>query len=299
MNGVIIINKTRGMTSHDVVLRLRRILREKRIGHTGTLDPMATGVLVLCIGAATRIARYLEAGDKEYRATLKLGVRTDTLDADGSTQAVNAYTAPERQRIENTINRFVGTILQAPPAFSAVKVNGIPSYQRAREGNPEPNKPRPVTIMSIELERYEDPFVTIKVRCGKGVYIRTLCSDIGDVLGMGAHVTELQRTRSGLFTLGECLTLEDVDSIVMQGKAAQALVTMSDALADFPGIVLNEDERRRVVHGNRIDMPPALACTSGQETKVRLLGTEGELLAVAAASISGLQPEAVFLQSCE
>ncbi len=161
MDGVLNINKPSGMTSHDVVERVRRILHEKRIGHTGTLDPLATGVLVLCAGKATRIAQYLEAGEKEYKAVMRLGVTTDTLDAEGQVVATKSYTPPEKQRIIEVMKGFTGSIMQRPPAYSAVKVAGVPSYKLAREGRAELLKPRPVTIFSIELTAFEDPLVSL------------------------------------------------------------------------------------------------------------------------------------------
>ena len=200
MDGILNINKPSGITSHDVVERVRKILREKRIGHTGTLDPLATGVLVLCVGKATRIAQYLEAGEKEYKAIMRLGVTTDTLDAGGKVLEKKQYGPPDQRKIIEVLQGFIGPIMQRPPAYSAVKVAGVPSYKLAREGKAELLKPRPVTIFSIEMTSFEDPLVSLHVRCSKGVYIRTLCAEIGDALGMGAHLSGLERTRSGRFT---------------------------------------------------------------------------------------------------
>src|SRR5208337_1409573 len=169
MDGVVNINKPSGVTSHDVVQMARRMLKEKRIGHTGTLDPLATGVLVLCIGKATRIAQYLEAGKKEYRAEMRLGVTTDTLDADGRVLETRTYKPPDRAAILDVVHRFTGTIMQSPPAFSAVKIAGTPSYKLARQGKALPNKARPATIHNIDLTAFEDPFVRLTVQCAKGV----------------------------------------------------------------------------------------------------------------------------------
>jgi tRNA pseudouridine55 synthase len=165
MDGVLNINKPSGVTSHDVVESVRKILHEKRIGHTGTLDPLATGVLVLCAGRATRIAQYLEAGEKEYKAIMRLGVTTDTLDAEGLILETRSYTPPDQQKIIDVLQVFIGSIMQRPPAFSAVKVAGVPSYKLAREGKAELLKPRSVTIYSIELTAFEDPMVSLLVRC--------------------------------------------------------------------------------------------------------------------------------------
>ncbi len=188
MDGVLNINKPSGVTSHDVVESVRKILHEKRIGHTGTLDPLATGVLVLCAGRATRIAQYLEAGEKEYKAIMRLGVTTDTLDAEGQILETKSYIPPDRQKIIEVLRGFIGPIMQRPPAYSAVKVAGVPSYKLAREGKAQLLKPRAITIYSIELTAFDDPVVSLLVRCSKGVYIRTLCAEIGDALGMGAHL---------------------------------------------------------------------------------------------------------------
>jgi tRNA pseudouridine55 synthase len=196
MDGVLNIDKPPRLTSHDVVERVRRILREKRVGHTGTLDPLATGVLVLCVGKATRIARYLEAGEKEYRATMRLGVITDTLDADGRVLETRSITPPDWQKIVEVMKSFTGPIMQRPPAYSAVKVAGVPSYKLAREGKAAPLAPRAVNIYSLELTGQDGPSVSFTVGCSKGVYVRTLSADLGEALGTGAHLTALMRTRS-------------------------------------------------------------------------------------------------------
>jgi tRNA pseudouridine55 synthase len=293
MEGVININKPSGMTSHDVVLHVRRILREKRIGHTGTLDPLATGVLVLCIGKATRIAQYLEAGEKEYTAVMRLGITTDTLDADGRVLETRTCPAPARELILRLMQQFIGTIMQRPPAFSAVKISGVPSYKLARQGKTEPNKPRAVKIHAIELTAYEHPFVSVTVRCSKGVYIRSLCADLGDALGTGAHLTKLQRTRSGLFNVADAVTLEELSSMVEAGREAQAIATIDDALADVPPILLAEAESERVTHGSRVSCPDESG-TDGKNGLVRLHDPLGRLLALARLEGGIIRPELVF-----
>ncbi len=282
------------MTSHDVVQQLRRIFKEKRIGHTGTLDPMATGVLVLCIGKATRIARCLEAGEKEYRAVMRLGVTTDTLDAEGRITEVKTYRAPDRGTILRVMRQFVGRIMQRPPAFSAVKIAGVPSYKLARQGKAEPNKPRQVMIHKIELTDYEDPFLSFTARCDKGVYIRSLCADIGDALSTGGHLTSLQRTRSGRFTLDTSVTVEEIALRAADGTVGNVMSTIDDALAEFTIIRLTDKEAARVIHGNKILCPSPEA---GLETKgalVRLHDSSGQLLALARLDGGVIQPESVF-----
>ncbi len=295
MEGVVNIDKQAGMTSHDVVLQVRRILGEKRIGHTGTLDPLATGVLVLCIGKATRIAQYLEAGEKEYDAVMKLGVVTDTLDADGRIIETRTCPAPEREAVVTMMQRFVGTIMQQPPAFSAVKIAGVPSYKRAREGKAEPNKPRLVTIHALELTDYEYPFMSIRVKCSKGVYIRSLCADLGDALGPGAHVVNLKRTRSGKFTISDAVTLEDLADKANAGELGQTIATIDDALADIPPIPLAEVEASKVSHGGKVTCPPQSGSV-GKIGLVRLHDPFGRLLALARLEGDILRPELVFSQ---
>jgi len=293
MNGVLNINKPSGMTSHDVVQHARRILREKRIGHTGTLDPLATGVLVLCVGRATRIAHYLEAAEKEYRAVMRLGITTDTLDSEGRILETKSYTAPDRKTLVDAMRRFLGTTMQRPPAFSAVKIAGVPSYKLARQGKAEPNKPRPASIQSIELTGYDDPFVSLTVQCSKGVYIRSLCADIGDALGMGAHVTSLQRTRSGRFSLDAGVTLEELATMAAAGTEDTAVTTIDEALAGFPVVSLADADAERVCHGNKVSCPESVA--NGNGDMVRLHDRSGRILALARADENFLRPELVFL----
>jgi tRNA pseudouridine55 synthase len=292
MDGILNIHKPPRITSHDVVLKVRTITKEKRIGHTGTLDPLATGVLVLCLGKATRIARYLEAGEKEYQVVMRLGITTDTLDAEGHVLAITSYTKPETQRIVDVLQGFKGTIMQQPPAYSAIKVSGVPSYKLARKGEEKPLAYRSVYISHIELTSYEDPFAYFTVRCSKGTYVRTLCADAGKALGMGAHVTGLVRTRSGHFTIDESVTLDELCGMVEQGCVEQALTSSDEALSEFPALLLDEDESKRVVHGNHI--PDVCAEMSGSSNRVRLHDPTGRLLAIARIEAGMLKPEIVF-----
>ena len=292
MDGVLNINKPSGVTSHDVVESVRKILHEKRIGHTGTLDPLATGVLVLCAGRATRIAQYLEAGEKEYKAIMRLGVTTDTLDAEGLILETRSYTPPDRQKIVDVLQVFIGSIMQRPPAFSAVKVAGVPSYKLAREGKAELLKPRSVTIYSIELTAFEDPVVSLLVRCSKGVYIRTLCAEIGDALGMGAHLIGLERTRSGRFSIDGAVTLDRLQEMMTAGNAEQVVTPIDEALAAFPAIRISEAETVRVLHGNQISCPSSFANITSDH--IRLHSPAGRLLGLARIVAGVLKPDLVF-----
>jgi tRNA pseudouridine55 synthase len=292
MDGVLNINKPPGVTSHDVVERVRKILHERRIGHTGTLDPLATGVLVLCAGRATRIAQYLEAGEKEYKAVMRIGVTTDTLDADGRVLETKSYVPPARQKIIEALLGFTGPTMQRPPAYSAVKVAGVPSYKLAREGKAELLKPRPVTIFSIELTAFEDPTVSLTVRCSKGVYIRTLCAELGDALGMGAHLTGLERTRSGCFSIDRSVTLERLQEVVSAGTVEQVVTPIDEALAVFPAIPISEAETVRVLHGNQILCPASYSNITSD--RVRLHSPAGRLLGLARIVAGVIKPDLVF-----
>jgi len=294
MDGVLAINKPSGMTSHDVVQAVRRILREKRVGHTGTLDPLATGLLVLCMGKATRIARYLEAGEKEYTAVMRLGVITDTQDSEGRILETRTYTPPVREAIRGLLGRFTGSIMQEPPVFSAIKVSGVPSYKLARQGKAKPLAPRQVTIFSIDLIEYDDPFIRLSVRCSKGVYIRTLCADIGNALGMGAHLTGLVRTRSGRFRLDKAVTLESLSEAASSAAVYSILVSIDEALAEFPVATIDEAGAGKIVHGNSISWPEMLS--AGRDALMRVHGPSGRLLAVARAVAGMLKPELVFAE---
>jgi tRNA pseudouridine55 synthase len=293
MDGVLNINKPSGMTSHDVVQIARRLLGEKRIGHTGTLDPLATGVLVLCIGKATRIAQYLEAGEKEYRAIMRLGVTTDTLDAAGRILETRTYAKPDRRTFLHVMKQFTGTIMQSPPAFSAVKISGIPSYKLARQGKAIPNKPRPATIYGIELTAFEDPLVSLTVRCSKGVYIRSLCADMGDALYAGAHLTGLQRTRSGNFSINTAVTIETLAMMAEAGTVADVVTSIDDALAEFPVVELDTAESGRVSHGNKVDCPADRELNAWRGL-VRVHDKVGRFLALARYDGATISPELVF-----
>ncbi|HWR72303.1 MAG TPA: tRNA pseudouridine(55) synthase TruB [Nitrospirota bacterium] len=295
MDGVLNIRKPKGWTSHDVVQKVRVLLAERRIGHTGTLDPLATGVMVLCVGKATRIARFLEAQDKEYRVVLRLGIITDTLDADGNILETRSYDAPPREDILRVIRSFTGTILQRPPAFSAVKVEGIPSYKLARRGTPVDLKPRPVTVQALRLTSYEDPFVGLAVECSKGTYVRVLCADIGATLGPGAHVVELERTRVGRFLLEHSLSLEQLADHKAAGSLENVLISMDNALAQFPCVDINAPEAERVSHGNPIPWSQ-LTDTSAY---VRVHDPRGILVAIARTREGKLEPQLVFHEKME
>jgi tRNA pseudouridine55 synthase len=291
MNGILVIDKPSGWTSHDVVGRVRVLFREKRIGHTGTLDPLATGVLVLCVGKATRLARYFESADKQYDAVMRLGVTTDTQDAEGRVTETREYAPPSEEAVTATLERFRGVITQRPPAFSAVKVSGVPSYKLARRGKAEPLKERQVTIHDIALLEYRDPLVSIRVACSKGTYVRTLCDDVGRALGTGAHLAALRRTRAGNFGIEQAWTLDRLQELVSEGEADQALIPLEQALAGFPAVTVGAPESVRIVHGNPVSLGDRPAVQTG--LPVVVYDEAGRLLAVARVRDGLVCPEVV------
>lgn len=210
MDGIILINKPQGMTSHDVVNRVRRIMKTKKVGHCGTLDPMATGVLVVGINKATKALQFLMSEEKQYRATLKLGSSTDTYDSEGKVLETKPFTGYEH--LEETLASFIGDSMQQPPMYSAIKINGKKLYEYAREGIEVEVPKRPITIYDLKLVDAHDDEITIDVDCSKGTYIRSLCVDIGKALGYPAHMNALVRNQSGHFTIDQAITLEELES---------------------------------------------------------------------------------------
>ena len=252
--GFLNINKPEGWTSHDVVARVRVLLRSGRrarpkVGHLGTLDPAATGVLPLCVGKATKIAQYLVNEEKSYGAVMKLGERTDTQDATGTVVSTVACKEVDQDQLEEACRDFRGTIQQVPPMYSAVKVAGRPLYAAARAGLIVDRKPRTVVISSLRVLQVDGAFVTIDVTCSKGTYIRTLCADIGDRLGVGAHLFRLERHRVGPFTREASVTLEQVESAVRAGVVAELLMSADDVLGHLPEVIVDEVTAGRVCCG--------------------------------------------------
>ncbi|MEE0966536.1 MAG: tRNA pseudouridine(55) synthase TruB [Bacilli bacterium] len=261
MDGILLINKTTGMTSHDVVMKIRKLLKTKKVGHCGTLDPDATGVLVICVNKATKAIQFLTADSKEYIATLSLGKSTDTYDASGKVLEEKEFNGIKN--LEEVLNSFVGKQKQLPPIYSAIKVNGKKLYEYARENKEVEIKPRDIEIKEIELLKVEDNEITFRVLCSKGTYIRSLCVDIANKLGYPGHMKSLMRSQSGDFKLEDCFTLEDVE----QGN--YRLISMDEAFTSFDKMVVDE---KIVIYGKTIK--------SDIDHNVAVYSEEGKLLAI-------------------
>jgi tRNA pseudouridine55 synthase len=251
MNGIINIYKEPGFTSFDVVAKLRGILKQKKIGHTGTLDPAAQGVLPVCIGKATKLCDFLTDGKKTYEAVLLLGVSTDTLDMEGQVLKTCPVLCSENE-VREAVMSFLGEQEQIPPMYSALKVNGKKMYELARQGLTIERKPRKVTFYNIDILKIDLPRVTISVTCSKGTYIRSLCDDIGNKLGCGAAMEKLTRTQSGGFTIDEAHRLSEVEEFVKNGKAEEIILPMDEALSKYPEIKTSRYADKAARNGNKI-----------------------------------------------
>ena len=248
-NGIINIRKEKGFTSHDVVDKMRGILRQKKIGHTGTLDPDATGVLPVCLGNATKLCDMLTGHEKEYIATLKLGITTTTQDISGEVLTEKEVSISEEE-IRSVIASFIGEQEQIPPMYSAIKIDGKRLYELARSGKEVERKPRPVTFYEIEVLSVDMPCLTIRVLCSKGTYIRTLCHDIGQKAGCGAVMTALERTRSGNFDISTAITLQELEKLRDEDGIDRVLISTREMFADLKDEYVPEKYLEQVKNGN-------------------------------------------------
>ncbi|MCD6169973.1 MAG: tRNA pseudouridine(55) synthase TruB [Candidatus Latescibacteria bacterium] len=254
IEGILVVNKEARWTSHDVVIKLRNILKIKKIGHTGTLDPLATGVLVTLLGRATKILQFLQEQEKEYIAQVCLGISTDTFDAQGQLREKREVPRFEVADIEKVCRSFEGEIEQSPPPFSAIKISGKRSYQLARAGRSVPLKPRRITISQIELLGWKSPILRLRVVCSKGTYIRALADDIGQKLGCGGHLLSLRRIRSGEFSIAQALTIDRVLAFHKKGILHREIVSIDQALQHLPEISLPPKEVSSFKHGTRLKL---------------------------------------------
>jgi tRNA pseudouridine55 synthase len=255
LTGVLVIDKAKGPTSHDVIASLRRLLQLRRIGHCGTLDPLASGVLVVCLGRYTRLNRWLSGADKEYEAEICLGAISATGDAEGPIRHQADCAPPTDQSVAQALSDFTGAIDQVPPAHSAVKVAGVRSYKRARRGDEVVLKSRRIHIHAMELLGYDFPKLSVRIHCSAGTYIRSLAADLGRALGTGAYLAELRRLRAGGLGLDKALTLEQVASLSRAGQIEKALVHPRLALSELAAVELNEVKLVDFAHGKVIEYP--------------------------------------------
>lgn len=275
ISGALVVDKPVGMTSHDVVQAIRNGTGLRRAGHTGTLDPRASGVLVILVGPAVRLSEYVSASDKRYQAIIRLGGSTDTFDAEGQvTLSKDPLTVTEAQ-FEDALNSFVGEIEQTPPPYSAVKVQGRKAYEMARRGEEVELEPRTITVHHLEALEWTPPEVVIDIHCSSGTYVRSLANDLGIKLGCGACLVGLRRTKSGRFSLRDSVPLRKLQESFTAGNWYQYLIPAAEALANWPAVELNPDEVEDVRHGHRVK-----AIGTPDETKVRGVSTQGELVAL-------------------
>lgn len=293
LHGILAIDKPAGWTSHDVVARLRRLTGTRRVGHAGTLDPFATGVLVVAVGRATRLLRYTQAGEKRYLAHLVLGVETDTLDIEGRiVQRYGGADWPSQGEVTGVVQRHIGSISQIPPAFSAIRVDGERLYKRARAGEHVEAPARTVEISDIDVLRYQPPDLLIDVQCGTGTYIRSLARDIGAGLGTYAYCHGLRRTAVGPFTLGSCWSLDELEGLDLRESWPLVAEAPDAGLREWPVIVLAESDESPWYDGRLIDCPPG---SPEGEPDVRVYTSSGIFVGLGRVLPERrLKPEMVF-----
>ena len=250
-NGILVIDKSAGWTSQDVAAKLRGVFHERRVGHGGTLDPMATGVLPVFVGRATRAAEFLESAEKEYVAGLRLGVVTDTQDTSGTVLETNSVCVT-RAQLEAALRQFLGPIEQIPPMYSAIKINGQKLYELARRGQEVARRPRSITIHALELLEGEGADWTVRVRCSKGTYVRTLCHDLGRALGCGGCMSSLRRTRAGSFTLAQAVTMQQVLDFAAGQDPQQLLMPVDAVFAAHPPLIVTLGQAAKLKNGAQV-----------------------------------------------
>ena len=289
LEGVLVVHKEAGWTSHDVVAKVRSLLRGSKVGHAGTLDPSATGVLPILVGRATRIAEYLIDWDKEYNAVMRLGETTDTQDATGQILSRADPGAITEDMLQAVIAQFRGVQQQLPPMYSAVKVGGQPLYKAARAGRTVDRSERSIAIHHLEIVAVHGRDVALRIVCSKGTYIRTLCTDIGQALGVGGHLYALERRRVGPLSIEQAVTIDQVASHLTMGTLTRQFMSLDQLLVQLPAVVVNAEQAQRVLNGSPIfpmgvgQLPPAHSTVS-----VRLKDEAGQLLAIGTHDTSGV-----------
>ena len=291
ISGVLVVDKPVGLTSHDVVQAIRQGTGIRRAGHTGTLDPRASGVLVILIGPAVRLSEFVSASDKRYQAIIRLGGATDTFDADGRFVRSSVPVDVSEEQFEKVLKQFEGEIEQTPPPYSAVKIHGRRAYEMAREGEEVLLEPRKIQVYHLEVLEWAPPEVVIDVHCSSGTYVRSLANDLGNVLGCGAYLVGLRRTKSGRFSLRDAAPLRKLQEAFHAGNWYQYLIPAAEALADWPAVELDPDQVEEVRHGHRVK-----AAEGSKPGLVRGVSMAGELVALMDLDESTMewQPKKVF-----
>lgn len=288
LNGIVIVDKPAGISSAGVVARVKKIFNARKLGHTGTLDPFATGVLICCINRATRLSRFLLEGDKAYEAELVLGISTDTQDATGTVVQKQSPSGISSERIREVAEDFVGSITQVPPVYSALKHRGTPLYKLARLGKAVEKPARTVRIDRLIIQDVCLPVVRFVVHCSSGTYIRTLCADMGRTLGCGGHLKELRRTASCGFTIDDAIDLEHLERLRDQKRLAEAVVSMNEALPRMPAALVDDQLARKIKNGMKLtqaDLPRHPLTRHHDVFKV--VDQKGQLLAVLTSTPTG------------
>jgi len=293
VSGVLVVDKPTGMTSHDVVQIVRNGTHIRRAGHTGTLDPRASGVLVVLVGPAVRLSEFISASEKRYQAVLRLGLTTDTFDMDGRVLTRSPVNI-SYEELEETLQTFVGEVDQIPPAYSAIKINGEKAYERARRGEEVEMEPRKVRVDSIELLDWESPEAIIDIQCSSGTYVRSLIHDLGEKLGCGATLVGLRRTKNGRFGLRDAVSLHRLQEAFVNGDWYRFLIPAAEALGDWYTVELSVEQVDQVRHGHRVPAHEEVPA----DTLARAVSEEGELVALVEYDPEARewQPRKVFFQ---
>jgi tRNA pseudouridine55 synthase len=276
-DGLLLIDKPTGMTSHDVVAAIRKLVRPLRVGHTGTLDPLAEGLLIICVGEATRIAGFIEAQRKLYRTVALLGTQTDTQDITGKPISTTPADTVTEAGIREAASAFLGEIEQTPPAFSAIKVGGVRAYKLARRQEDVQLEPRKVNIMRFEIERVRLPRVELLIECSKGTYVRTLCNDLGTALGVGGCMESLRRLAIGEFNVEDAVPLAAMNS---RKRIMESLLPASRGLTHMPAVSCTNEQAMKLSHGMALTVTGQVALPEGETQWAQALGPDEELMAV-------------------
>ena len=276
ISGVLVIDKPTGMTSHDVVNIVRRGTGIRRAGHTGTLDPRASGVLVILVGPAVRLSEYISASDKRYQAIIRMGTATDTYDAEGAFTRDEVTVDVTEEQFEAELKKFEGEVEQTPPAYSAVKINGRKAYEMARKGEEVEIEPRMIQVHHLEVLEWATPEVVVDVHCSSGTYIRSLANDLGEVLGCGAYLVGLRRTKNGRFSLRDAVPLRKLKEAFEAGDWYKHIIPAAESLSDWPSVVLSPDEVETLRHGQRVKVD----ADDPEDEMVRGISEADELVAL-------------------